>query len=104
MEIIGRPIQDVVVLRPRRIADTRGYFAETYNRQRLADIGISNTFVQDNESLSAHRGTIRGLHFQLPPAAQAKLVRVLSGRIFDVVAGQDANQFRHPMAAGPRWC
>ena len=74
----------LVMLRPRRFSDSRGYFAEIYNERTFAAIGISAKFVQDNQSFSAKLGTIRGLHFQLPPAAQAKLVRVLQGRVYDV--------------------
>jgi dTDP-4-dehydrorhamnose 3,5-epimerase len=72
------------LLKPRRFADTRGYFVETYNAQMLAGIGITARFVQDNQSYSKSPGTIRGLHFQLPPAAQAKLVRVVQGSVYDV--------------------
>jgi dTDP-4-dehydrorhamnose 3,5-epimerase len=71
-------------LRPRRFQDARGYFSETYNERTVAEAGIVARFVQDNQSYSAVRGTIRGLHFQLPPAAQAKLVRVLRGSVYDV--------------------
>jgi len=67
-----------------RFADDRGWFSETYSTARLARIGIETTFVQDNQSFSRAAGTIRGLHFQLPPHAQAKLVRCIQGRIFDV--------------------
>jgi dTDP-4-dehydrorhamnose 3,5-epimerase len=74
----------VRLLRPRRFADARGYFVETYNEKTATAAGISTRFVQDNQSYSAPRGTIRGLHFQLPPAAQAKLVRVLQGSVYDV--------------------
>ena len=67
-----------------RFGDERGWFSETYNARRLADIGISDTFLQDNHSHSARAGTIRGLHFQAPPYAQAKLVRCATGSIWDV--------------------
>jgi dTDP-4-dehydrorhamnose 3,5-epimerase len=67
-----------------RHGDERGFFSETWNRRVLAEIGLSIDFVQDNHSLSAAAGTLRGLHFQTPPRAQAKLVRVLHGAIFDV--------------------
>jgi dTDP-4-dehydrorhamnose 3,5-epimerase len=73
-----------IVITPRRIGDERGWFSETYNARRLADHGIANTFCQDNQSLTRPTGTARGLHFQRPPHAQAKLVRCLAGRIFDV--------------------
>src|SRR5882724_8376038 len=84
MEIKALDLPGVVLLRPRRFADTRGYFVETYNERTFSSAGIGVKFVQDNQSYSAKRGTIRGLHFQLPPAAQAKLVRVLQGGVYDV--------------------
>jgi len=77
-------LEGVVEITPRRFADTRGHFSETYNADTLAGLGITTRFVQDNQSYSADRGTVRGLHFQAPPAAQAKLVRVLAGEIWDV--------------------
>ena len=77
-------IDAVKVVTPKLIADLRGTFCETYNQERLAGYGILANFVQDNQSASAAIGTIRGLHFQGHPAAQAKLIRVLKGRIFDV--------------------
>ena len=73
-----------IVITPRRIGDERGWFSETYNARRLAEPGILNIFCQDNQSLTRAPGTLRGLHFQRPPHAQAKLVRCLAGRIFDV--------------------
>lgn len=69
---------------PRRFADQRGWFSETWNAARLAGQGLDVAFVQDNQSWSARRGTIRGLHFQAPPHAQGKLVRAVRGRILDV--------------------
>ncbi|GGA29707.1 dTDP-4-dehydrorhamnose 3,5-epimerase [Neptunicoccus cionae] len=77
-------LDGVVIIEPRRFTDSRGYFCETYNINTLAEFGITTTFVQDNQSFSEETGTVRGLHFQAPPAAQAKLVRVLSGVIWDV--------------------
>jgi len=68
----------------RRFGDARGYFSETYSRRDFAALGIAEELVQDNQSRSAAIGTLRGLHFQIPPRAQAKLVRVLRGRILDV--------------------
>jgi dTDP-4-dehydrorhamnose 3,5-epimerase len=79
------PIQDVKLVRAGRISDARGYFAETYVRDDFAAAGIDYAFIQDNESTSKAAGTVRGLHFQVPPFAQTKLVRVLRGRILDVV-------------------
>jgi dTDP-4-dehydrorhamnose 3,5-epimerase len=78
------PLQVPRIIAPKRHADVRGWFSETFNGQRLCDIGITCQFVQDNQSKSKRAGTLRGLHFQLPPAAQAKLVSVLRGRILDV--------------------
>jgi dTDP-4-dehydrorhamnose 3,5-epimerase len=77
-------IPEVKVVTPRRFADARGYFVETWNRQAWRAAGIDIDFCQDNQSLSRAKGTVRGLHFQTPPHAQAKLVSVLAGRIFDV--------------------
>ena len=77
-------IPDVVLVEPKRHGDARGYFCETYKKSAFDDFGIDITFVQDNESLSRHVGVLRGLHFQTPPFAQAKLVRAVRGAIFDV--------------------
>ncbi|WP_342069656.1 dTDP-4-dehydrorhamnose 3,5-epimerase [Yoonia algicola] len=74
----------VIEITPRRFADSRGHFTETYNADSLAQHGITTAFVQDNQSYSRDIGTVRGLHFQAPPSAQAKLVRVLQGVIWDV--------------------
>ncbi len=77
-------IPEVKLITCARIGDARGFFSETYNAQALAEAGISLTFVQDNHTLSAALGTLRGLHYQSPPYAQDKLVRVVRGRILDV--------------------
>ncbi|WP_414474225.1 dTDP-4-dehydrorhamnose 3,5-epimerase [Microvirga sp. M2] len=77
-------IPDVKIVTPKRFGDHRGFFSETYSRKRFFEAGITEEFVQDNHSLSAAVGTIRGLHFQSHPFAQAKLVRVARGRILDV--------------------
>ena len=92
-------IPDIMMVVPRRFADQRGYFVETYNAKSFAEIGIDAVFVQDNESLSARKGTIRGLHFQVPPMAQAKLVRVLKGSIMDVVV-----DIRRGSPTYGKWC
>lgn len=84
IEVSELRIADVKLLKPARLADDRGFFSETYNAERFKAAGIDADFVQDNHSLSITKGTIRGLHFQAPPYAQAKLVRVLRGRIIDV--------------------
>lgn len=77
-------LDGVVEITPRRFSDNRGYFSETYNLETLSKHGVTTQFVQDNQSYSRDRGTVRGLHFQAPPSAQAKLVRVLQGVIWDV--------------------
>ncbi len=78
-------VPNVVLIAARRHEDERGWFSETYSARRLADLGIACGFPQDNQSWSRTAGTVRGLHFQRPPAAQAKLVGCLRGRILDVV-------------------
>ena len=77
-------LDGVIEIRPARIGDERGFFSETWNEARWREAGIDLEFVQDNHSLSRQRGVLRGLHFQAPPAAQAKLVRVTRGAVFDV--------------------
>lgn len=77
-------LPDVLILTPRRSSDSRGFFSEVWNRQTLAGLGIDIDFVQDNHSLSRQAGTVRGLHFQAPQHAQAKLVRCGAGAILDV--------------------
>jgi dTDP-4-dehydrorhamnose 3,5-epimerase len=77
-------VEAVRLIQPIRHADARGFFSETYSRQTLAEAGIDTDFVQDNHVLSRQAGTVRGLHFQILPFAQDKLVRVVRGAIFDV--------------------
>ena len=77
-------LSGVKLVIPRRITDHRGFFSETYNHRAFEEIGISKLFVQDNHSYSKRSGTVRGLHFQAPPAAQAKLVRCIRGAVYDV--------------------
>lgn len=77
-------IPDVLLLTPARFGDRRGFFSETYNNERFRSAGVTADFIQDNHSYSAPAGTVRGLHFQAPPFAQAKLVRVVRGAIVDV--------------------
>ncbi len=84
MQIEPTTLPGVVILTPRRFGDARGSFCETWNRRTLAGLGIDLDFVQDNESLSQPVGTIRGLHYQSPPSAQDKLVRVVAGAVLDV--------------------
>ena len=75
----------VCEIRPPRHGDARGFFSEVWKAEAMAAVGLAFDFVQDNHSYSAARGVLRGLHYQLPPAAQAKLVRASRGAIFDVV-------------------
>lgn len=84
MEILETDIPDVKIIRPKKFGDHRGFFSETYNKKVLAEYGIDLDFVQDNHSLSMEKGVIRGLHYQTPPYAQDKLVRVIRGSILDV--------------------
>ncbi len=84
MQIEQTPLPGVLILAPRRFGDARGWFSEVWNRRTLAGHGITTEFVQDNHSWSRDSGTVRGLHFQAPPHAQAKLVRCGRGRVFDV--------------------
>jgi dTDP-4-dehydrorhamnose 3,5-epimerase len=77
-------IPAVKIVTPRRFGDARGFFSEVYSRKAFEEAGLGFDFVQDNHSLSGPRGTVRGLHFQSPPFAQDKLVRVVRGRILDV--------------------
>ena len=84
MEVINTPIKGLSIIQPKVFEDKRGYFFESYNKFLLEKIGIKADFVQDNQSLS-QKGVLRGLHFQNPPYAQGKLVRVIKGAALDVV-------------------
>ena len=84
MQIEETPISGLKILTPARFGDARGFFSESWNQKRMADHGLDFDFVQDNHSLSAQVGTLRGLHFQSPPHAQDKLVRCGRGALFDV--------------------
>ncbi len=97
MEINTTAIEGVLVVTANKYGDDRGYFSETWNQNRFDGAGIKLNFVQDNQSYSATQGTIRGLHFQSPPHAQDKLVRVVSGRIIDVAVDirQGSPTFAH---------
>ena len=83
MEVIETKIKNLLILKPKVFADTRGYFFESYNTDVFKQNGIISNFVQDNQSLS-NAGVLRGLHFQAPPFDQGKLVRVISGAVLDV--------------------
>lgn len=85
LDVIKTEIPEVLILKPRKFEDDRGFFSETYNQKRALELaGLPENFVQDNVSLSKQKGTVRGIHFQTPPFAQDKLVRVLKGSILDV--------------------
>lgn len=85
MKRIETNIEGACLIEPRVFHDDRGFFLESYSRQKFAQIGIACPFVQDNHSRSLRKGVLRGLHFQHPPAAQAKLVRVSAGAVYDVI-------------------
>ncbi|MEM8868787.1 MAG: dTDP-4-dehydrorhamnose 3,5-epimerase [Pseudomonadota bacterium] len=84
MDITNTDIPDLLILQPKRHGDDRGFFCESWNQSRMAEYGLHYDFVQDNHSLSRTAGTLRGLHYQAPPHAQAKLVRCGRGRLYDV--------------------
>ena len=84
MQVNDLGLGGVLEIIPKKNGDQRGFFAETFQRQRFIDAGISQDWCQDNQSYSAEKGVLRGLHFQVAPVAQDKLIRVLRGSIFDV--------------------
>ena len=109
-------IPGLLVIEPRVIADDRGFFVETYKRSEFAAAGIGDLFVQENQSRS-QRGVLRGLHYQLSPHAQSKLIRVLSGEIFDAAVdirpdsptagrwvGVRLSSANRRMVYVPHWC
>lgn len=83
MEFIKTPIEGLIIIKPKIFTDSRGYFFESFNKKIFAKNGIDIDFVQDNQSLS-QKGTVRGLHLQNSPFAQAKLVRVIKGKVLDI--------------------
>ena len=84
MNVIETALAGVRILEPQVFGDARGWFMESWSKKKMEDAGITVDFVQDNHSFSAQKGTLRGLHYQLNPMAQAKLLRVSRGAIFDV--------------------
>ena len=84
MQVETTKLVGVKMLSPPRFGDDRGYFSESWSSRTLAGLNLAHNFVQDNESISRYAGTVRGLHYQAPPFAQAKLVRVVVGSILDV--------------------
>ena len=83
-EIISKSLSGIILLKPQRFNDQRGFFSESWSQRNLSEVGIDINFVQENHSLSHRIGTLRGLHSQSPPYAQTKLVRCGKGRFFDV--------------------
>lgn len=84
MKIISTKLEGVVIIEPAVFGDNRGFFMESYNDKKFKELGINRSFVQDNHSLSVEPGVLRGLHYQLNPKAQTKLVRVAAGAIYDI--------------------
>ena len=98
MRVEALAIPDVKLVTPDKFGDARGFFSETWQQDRFAAAGIRGPFVQDNHALSTQRGVLRGLHLQVPPSAQGKLVRVVRGAIWDV-----AVDVRHGSASFGKW-
>lgn len=101
MNVEALPIPDVKLIIPPRFRDPRGFFSETWNQSRFADAGIPGPFVQDNHAVSTEAGVLRGLHCQVGPNAQGKLVRCVKGAIYDVAvdARQGSPTFGHYVGA-----
>ncbi len=95
MNVIETNLKDVVIIEPKVFGDSRGWFMESWSKQKFEAAGLHFDFVQDNQSYSAHKGTLRGLHYQLNPMAQAKLVRCTRGKLLDVAVDirQNSPQF-----------
>lgn len=85
MEFIETSLKDAYLIKPKVFRDERGFFLESYNKKTFAEHEITADFLQDNHSMSMKKGVLRGLHFQLPPMEQAKLVRVTRGAVYDVI-------------------
>jgi dTDP-4-dehydrorhamnose 3,5-epimerase len=85
MEFIKTKFKDAWLIKPQVFQDNRGFFLETYSRKKFSETGIEANFVQDNHSLSVKKGVLRGLHFQAPPFAQAKLLRMTKGSVYDAI-------------------
>jgi dTDP-4-dehydrorhamnose 3,5-epimerase len=98
MQVDATALSGVLILTPRRFGDARGWFMETFSAPRMAEAGVAIDWVQDNQSFSAAKGTLRGLHYQRPPHAQDKLVRCSRGAILDV-----AVDFRAGSPTFARW-
>jgi len=98
VQVMTTELPGILIIEPNRFGDARGFFSESWNRRRMAGHGIEIDFVQDNHSMSLEPGTLRGLHFQTPPHAQAKLVRCGRGAFMDVVV-----DIRHGSPTFGRW-
>lgn len=85
MEFIKTTLKDAYIIKPQVFGDNRGFFLESYSKKKFKEEGIDAEFVQDNHSKSEKKGTLRGMHFQAPPYTQAKLLRVIKGKILDVI-------------------
>lgn len=85
MKLIKTIFEDAFLLEPNVFGDHRGFFMESYNSKQFEELGLSFSFIQDNHSLSVDAGTLRGLHYQLEPYAQTKLVRAVRGALYDVI-------------------
>jgi dTDP-4-dehydrorhamnose 3,5-epimerase len=109
MRVIDTVLNDVKIVVPRRLGDRRGFFSEVWNARDCSSAGIVAAFVQDNHVCNPLRGTVRGLHYQMPPTAQGKLLRVTRGAIFDVAVDirRGSPTFGHHAAAvlsADNWC
>ena len=109
MRVERLAIPDVLLLEPRRFGDARGFFSETFSRRALAECGVTADFLQDNHSLSRERGVVRGLHLQIAPSVQGKLIRVPRGAVLDVavdVRHGSPSYGRHVAAvlSAENWC
>ncbi len=109
MNVERLAIPDVLLVTPPRFTDPRGFFSETWNQARFADAGIAGPFVQDNHAMSNARGVVRGLHCQIGPNAQGKLVRVVKGAIWDVAIDIRLGSATYGQQAGAvlsaeNWC
>jgi dTDP-4-dehydrorhamnose reductase/dTDP-4-dehydrorhamnose 3,5-epimerase len=84
MKLTKTKITDVLIIEPKVFGDHRGWFTESYSKEKYISLGINADFIQDNHSFTAKKGTIRGLHFQIEPKSQSKLIRCIRGKIYDV--------------------
>jgi dTDP-4-dehydrorhamnose 3,5-epimerase len=97
-ELIKTSLKDAFIINPQVFKDGRGFFLESYAKKDFQELGLKSYFIQDNHSLSVEKGVLRGLHFQNPPFAQAKLVRVTGGKVFDVIV-----DLRHDSETFGKW-